>query len=192
VDSDVFSPAEVERERLVLSVGALNPLKGHDFVIEAIARMPEPRPPLVVLADRGDQGPALQELAERSGVRLDVRSGLPLEDVVDLYRRAAVLACGQVGEPFGLITLEAMATRTPVVAVGEGGLAETVEDGVTGLMTPRDPARFAQALQRVVDDPELARMLGAAGRRDAVERWSWERTARGFDALLERSIAERR
>lgn len=192
VDSEVFSPADVPRERFVLSVGALDPRKGHDFVIEAIARMAEPRPHLVVLADRGGHGPELLRLARRRGVRLELRSGLPLKDVVDLYRRAGALACGQVDEPFGLITLEGMATATPVVAVAQGGLAETVTDGVTGLQTPRDPDAFAVALTCALEDSELARRLGEAGRREALESWTWERTARGFDALIERCIAERR
>lgn len=192
VNSDVFTPADVDRRGFVLSVGALDRLKGHDFVIQAIAELPEPRPPLVVVADRGDHGPALRELAGRLGVALEVRSGLSQEEVVDLYRTAGVLACGQLREPFGLVTLEAMATRTPVVAVAEGGLAETVTDGVTGLMTPRDPRAFAGALRRVLADPDLAKRLGESGRREAVDRWTWERTARGFDTLLERVAQERR
>jgi glycosyltransferase involved in cell wall biosynthesis len=189
VDSTVFSPSEVPRERFVLSVGALNPLKGHQFVVESVAAMPEPRPPVVVVADRGAYGPDLRRLAERLEVALEIRSGLPLEEVVDLYRRAGALACAQFREPFGLITLEGMATRTPVVAVAEGGLAETVTDGVTGLLTPRDSALFGQAINRVLADGKLARRLGDSGRREAVTRWTWDRTARGFDALLERCIA---
>jgi phosphatidylinositol alpha-1,6-mannosyltransferase len=79
-----------------------------------------------------------------------------------------------------------MATATPVVGVREGGLAETVEDGENGLLVERDPAAFGAALTRVLGDAELAAGLGARGRAAAVETWTWDRTARGFDALLAR------
>jgi glycosyltransferase involved in cell wall biosynthesis len=89
-----------------------------------------------------------------------------------------------VREPFGLITLEGMAAGTAVVAVAEGGFTETVDDGRTGLLTARDPHAFGAAVARVLEDRELAGRLAEAGRREARERWTWERTAEGYDRLL--------
>jgi glycosyltransferase involved in cell wall biosynthesis len=191
VDASAFAAAaRPERERFVLSVGALHPLKGHQFVIEAIATLPAPRPPLVVIGDRGTAGPELAALARDRGVELDVRRGVPQDELVALYSRAGVLACGQLREPFGLITLEGMAAGTPVVAVREGGFEETVRDGETGLLVDRDAVAFGRALATVLDDPALAGRLSAAGRAEAA-RWTWEQTARGIDALLERAVADR-
>jgi glycosyltransferase involved in cell wall biosynthesis len=188
VDADTFSPNGGRRDGYILSVGALHPLKGHQFVIEALASLPAPRPRLVIVADRGDLGPALAALADARGVELELRTGVPLPELVELYRRAEVVACGQIREPFGLVPLEAMATGTPVVAVAEGGFLETIEDGRTGLLAPRRPEAFATAVRRVLDGTELAAELRARGREAAVAR-TWERTARGFDALLERVAA---
>ncbi|HEU0317526.1 MAG TPA: glycosyltransferase, partial [Solirubrobacteraceae bacterium] len=78
----------------------------------------------------------------------------------------------------------AMACATPVVAVAEGGLVETVRHDDTGLLVARDPAALGGALARVLDDPQLAGRLGAAGRARVVADWSWERTAADFDARL--------
>jgi glycosyltransferase involved in cell wall biosynthesis len=187
VDAATFTPSNDGRERFVLAVGAMHPLKGHQFVIEALATLTPPRPRLVVVGDRGAAGPQLSELARARGVELDIRRGVPLAHVVDLYRKAGVVACGQIREPFGLITLEAMAAGAPVVAVREGGLEETVDDGRTGLLVPRDAKVFGAAIARVLDDDALAARLSTEGRAEA-EEWNWERTARGFDALLERAI----
>jgi glycosyltransferase involved in cell wall biosynthesis len=184
VDLETFTPADVPRERYVLAVGALHPLKGHQLVIEAVGRMADP-PRLVLVGDRGHLEGALREHARANGVELDLRQGVSGDELVDLYRRAGVLACGQIREPFGLTPLEAMATRTPVVAVAEGGFRETVRDGETGLLVPRDPDAMAAALQRVLRDPVLAGRLGGAGRTVVERDWTWERTAAGYDALLE-------
>jgi glycosyltransferase involved in cell wall biosynthesis len=191
VDATDFTPGPVARERSVLAVGALHPLKGHQFLIDAVAAMPAPRPVLIVVGDRGHLEEPLRRHAAERGVALDLRQGIPFPELVDLYRRAGVVACGQIREPFGLITLEGMATRAPVVAVDEGGFRETVRDGVTGLLAPRDPAAFAQALASVLDDPALAERLGAAGREEVERVWTWERTAAGYDALLAELAASR-
>lgn len=187
VDAAAFAPPDPPppRTRSVLSVGALHPLKGHQFVIEAIGTLPpDARPPLVVVGDRGALAGPLEELAARLGVQLELRQQIPFREVVAAYHAAGVLACGQIREPFGLITLEAMAAGTPVVAVAEGGLEETVEDGVTGLLEPRDPHAFGAALLRVLDDAALARTLADTGLRAARTVWTWERTAAGYDRLL--------
>lgn len=189
VDARRFSPGSEEREGFVLSVGALHPLKGHQFVVEAVSTLPSPRPAVVVVGDRGSVAEPLRALARELDVSLEVRSGLPDDELLGLYRRAGAMACGQIREPFGLITLEAMATATPVVAVAEGGFLETVDDERTGLLAPRDPQRFGQALSRVLTDRALAERLGVQGREAACTRWTWERAAQGLDDLLDEVAA---
>ena len=188
VDTETYSPSDGEREGFVLSVGGLHPLKGHQFVIEALATLPAPRPRLVVVGDRGDLGPRLAHLARVRGVELEIRKAIPQPQVVELYRRAGVMACAQIREPFGLITLEAMAAGTPVVAVREGGLQETVTDARSGLLVERRAEAFGAALDRVLSDRALAERLRVAGRAEA-EQWTWERTVAGFDEQLERATA---
>jgi starch synthase len=92
----------------------------------------------------------------------------------------------------GIVNLEAMACETAVVATATGGIPEVVADGETGLLvpidqvqdgtgTPVDPQRFvadlAATLTRVLNDPQLAERMGRAGRRRAVEKFSWSRIA---------------
>jgi glycosyltransferase involved in cell wall biosynthesis len=184
VDAVRFHPDGLPRRREVLSVGALDPVKGHEFVIDALATLAAPRPSLTVIGDRGLHGPVLEARARARGVQLEILRAVPFELVLERYQRAAVVACAAHAEPFGLSPLEAMATETPVVAVAEGGYRETVEDGVTGLLTDRDTRAFAAALVSVIDDADLAATLAAAGRTAALTRWSWQRTAEGFERLL--------
>jgi glycosyltransferase involved in cell wall biosynthesis len=188
VDADRLRPADATRRREVLSVGALHPVKGHEFVIDAVATLEGLRPTVTVIGDRGEDGPRLEARARRLGVDLEILRAIPFETVVQRYQRAAVVACAAHGEPFGLSPLEAMATATPVVAVDEGGYRETVRDGVDGLRTPRDVEAFAAALARVIDDPQLSARLGAAGRLAAETHWSWARTAEGVERLLIDSV----
>src|SRR5581483_6852803 len=105
-----------------------------------------------------------------------------------------------VYEPMGMVNREAMACGTAVVATATGGIPEVVADGVTGLLvpiaqaadgtgTPLDPDRFvadlAAALTEVVSDPRRAAAMGAAGRRRAVEAFSWEAVAHRTLAVYE-------
>jgi glycosyltransferase involved in cell wall biosynthesis len=187
VDAGAFSPGDPGLvDGSVLSVGALHPLKGHGFVIDALATLPAPRPRLVIVGDRGDLAPTLRAQGARRGVDVVVEAGLRFDELVERYRRATVHACGQIREPFGLTALEAMATATPVVAVDEGGFRETIEHERTGLLAPRDPAVFGAQIARVLAERPLAERLGRAGRQAAVSEWTWDRTVAGFDALLER------
>jgi glycosyltransferase involved in cell wall biosynthesis len=187
VDGDAFTPGdEAADDPYVLSVGALHPLKGHELVIDAVGALAGPAPRLVVVGDRGGDDTALRQRAARAGVALDVHRGLAFDDLRALVRGARVVACAQIREPFGLVPLEAMASATPVVAVDEGGFRETVDDGHTGLLVARSPEAMAAGLTSLLADPGRRRAMGAEGRRDVLERWTWDRTAAEFDALLER------
>lgn len=188
VDSKTFRPLNVPRQPFVLSVGAMHPLKGHQFVIDAVATIPRTgtgRPKLVAVGSRGDFGATLKAYAKQQGVDFELRQSVSMNELIKLYNQATVMAAAQFREPFGLITLEAMACGTPVVAVNEGGLTETVRDGVTGLLVQRDPVEFGEAIGRVFRDQDLAQRLGEDGRSEVLKKWRWETTAKEIDQLLE-------
>ncbi len=192
VDTETFRPLRVRRQGFVLSIGAMHPLKGHQFVIEALATLARPdRPKLVIVGPRGDFGRTLAAYAKERGVKLELRLGIPTADVVKAYNQAGLLAAAQYNEPFGLITLEAMATQTPVVAVKEGGLAETVTDGKTGLLVPRDPRKFGETVHRVLSDRTLAQRLGNGGLADVRQRWNWATTSQKIERLLRQAVRTR-
>lgn len=94
-------------------------------------------------------------------------------------------------EPFGLINLEAMACETPVVASAVGGILEVVEDGKTGLLVPpAKPEALAQALTRVLENPELGARMGRAGRKRVEEKFSWVSVAERTEQVYAEAIAE--
>jgi glycosyltransferase involved in cell wall biosynthesis len=172
-----FEPLGLAREHFVLSVGTLHPAKGHDFVAEALARLPaERRPGLVVVADRelGEFRGKLEAVAARGGVALRIAMRVSEAELVAFYNRATAVVCAAHLEPFGLVPLEAMACGTPIIAVAEGGLRETVRDGVTGRLVPRDVDALALAIDELALDPGAVRDRAATALAEVRERWTWE------------------
>jgi glycosyltransferase involved in cell wall biosynthesis len=112
------------------------------------------------------------------------------EDVPDLLARSDVFVLSTLSEGMPMSILEAMAAGLPVVASAVGGIPEVVVDGETGLLVPpRDAAALAEALRRLLDDPELRRQMGAAGRARAEEHFDVARSGREHLALYERLLA---
>ena len=187
IDASLFEVQQRPRERFVLSVGALHPAKGFDFLVRALGQIDAAaRPGLTIVADRGYGvlRTALEQLAREQGVTLDVRTRIADRELVELMNRAAAVVYAPYLEPFGFVPLEAMACGSPVVAVAEGGVRESVIDGETGLLVPRDEKLFAVALRQVMDDPVLARRLGEAGRRSVTTRWTWPASCEQLEAAL--------
>lgn len=174
VDTDVFVDQRRPRDRFVLGLGAIVPEKRLELAIDAIAVLPKPRPDLVwvgnVAADSYLE--RMQHLAHSRGVTFRVEVGIPDKDVVDLLNRAALLVYCPRLEPFGLAPLEANACGLPVVAVAEGGVRETVLDGVNGLLVEDDPEAVAAGIQRLLTDQAYASRLGTTGRELVSQRWS--------------------
>lgn len=176
-----FRPLGLERQNFVLSVGAVSPLKGYDFLIEALALLPiGRRPRLVIVGNTASAGEMvyLRGLASSCAVQMEICVDVSDDELVLLYNQARALVYSPVLEPFGLAPLEAMACGTPVVAVMEGGVRESVLDGETGRLVPRDPSAFAGALQRVLDDQRYAASLGENGQREVLRFWTWEQAYR--------------
>jgi glycosyltransferase involved in cell wall biosynthesis len=176
VDTSLFQPQNKERERFIISVGAITPAKGVETIIRAVALLEQPRPPLVWVGNTSIPAylSAMRSLALSLGVDFEPRMLVPDQELVELLNRASVLAYAPFLEPFGFAPLEAGACALPTVAVAEGGVRETVRQGVNGLLVERKPEAIAEALSRVLDDPERAAQLGAAARELVEREWSLE------------------
>jgi glycosyltransferase involved in cell wall biosynthesis len=193
VDLELFRPIErgVARRRLgihrttLLSVGHLIPRKGHDLVIQALARLPETD--LMVIGD-GPEREALEALAMRVGVRDRVTfvNALAQEELRNYYGAADALVLASSREGWANVLLESMACGTPVVASNISGNPEVVsapEGGV--LMTERTPEGVAQAVQRL-----FAGRLDRAATRRYAERFSWDATTAGQVELFARILRD--
>jgi glycogen synthase len=186
----------------LLFVGRITRQKGIIHLVDAIPQI-DPDLQIVLCAGAPDTAEIGREMeakvaelrARRDGV-VWIREMLPRAQVIQLYDHAAIFCCPSVYEPFGIINLEAMACETAVVASAVGGIPEVVVPEETGLLVdpkiragsfePADPAAFsaglAAAVNRLAGDPDLRARLGAAGRRRAVEQFSW-------DAIAQRTVA---
>ena len=187
VDTARFRPLNLEREPCVLTVGALHPAKGFDFVVDALGRIPEPRrPSLVVVSDRGYGAyrALLESQAAERGVRLEIHVRVSEAELLQWYNRARLVAYAPYLEPFGLVALEAMACGTPVVAVAEGGTRESIVPDETGLLTMRDVAAFASAIDRLAGDRALAARLADRAAAEVARRWTWASSAEQLEAAL--------
>lgn len=193
VDSDLFTPAAhgsstPARAPYAVVAARLQPLKGLDLAIEAVAAVsPDLRPDLVVSGDASADFDGyvdeLSRLAELRGIADAVHFIGPQsrEALAELLRQARVVLIPSHSETYGLVALEAAASRVPVVAAASGGLREAVIDGVTGIvLDSRDPAAWAQAITRLLSDDHEAAALSMRAREHA-EALSWSRSA---EALL--------
>jgi alpha-maltose-1-phosphate synthase len=182
----------------VVFVGRITRQKGLTYLLDAALQF-DPAAQLVLCAGAPDTPEIAAEIAakvervraERGSV-IWIEQMVPKSEVIQLLSHATVFACPSIYEPLGIVNLEAMACETAVVATRTGGIPEVVEDGVTGLLVPFeplddrsrapvDPERFvsdvAARVNELVRDPERAAAMGRAGRRRAVEHFSWRAIA---------------
>jgi glycosyltransferase involved in cell wall biosynthesis len=174
-------------EPFLLSLATLEPRKGLDVLIEALAHPGAPRLPLLLVGQPGWGGVAPDVLAARAGLPADrVRSlgRLSDADLAVVLRRATALVAPSRAEGFGLPVLEAMAVGTAVVSSDAPALAE-VGGGATLLTPVGDAGALAEALRRLVDDSGLRSSLVTRGTVRAAE-FSWATTARRMWDLYRR------
>jgi D-inositol-3-phosphate glycosyltransferase len=166
---------------LLLFVGRIQPLKGLDVAVGALAELDDDRARLVVVGGpSGEGGEAelarVRALADALGVadRIIWVAPQPHHLLSTWYRAADVVVVPSRSESFGLVALEASACGTPVVAAAVGGLRTLVDHGRTGLLVDdRDPAAFAAAVTAVLADPASAAAMGrSAAARSAGYTWS--------------------
>ena len=169
-----------ERVPVILFVGRIQPLKGPDVAIRALAELGRPDARLLVVGGAsGLEGDAevarARELVDELGLstRVEFVPPQPHHILSTYYRAADVVIVPSRSESFGLVALEAAACGIPVVASAVGGLQSLVDDGETGfLIAERDPAMYARAIARILDDPLLAASMAVAAAARA-KRYTW-------------------
>lgn len=177
IDTKNFRSLFEQRENFILSVGAIYPAKGFDFIISSVSRINIKIRPKVVLVGNvcmETEKTYLTELARKKCVDLEIKIMVSENELIDLYNRAKIFTYAPYLEPFGLTPLEAMACGTPVVAVKEGGVRETVIDNVTGFLVDRDEDEFSKAIECLLTDNELRTMMGTKGIEEIQQRWTLE------------------
>ena len=174
VDTQLFVNHQHIRENFVVGVGQLTPSKNVEFVIKAVAKIGIPRPRLVWIANMGADWyyEKMRSLAESYEVTFEARASIDDNELVDILNRATAMVYAPRLEPFGLAPLEANACGLPVVAVAEGGVRETIIDGVNGFLVQHQPQMMAQAIQRLAHDKDLAAQLSKNGSKIVQEKWS--------------------
>lgn len=207
--TDVLDELGVDlTQPLVAFVGRITHQKGLVHLLRA-AQQFDPETQLLLLAGSPDTPEIAAEFSEAFSTLSKQRPGkvtwvadmLPRASVRQVLTHAAVFACPSIYEPLGIVNLEAMACQTAVVASAVGGIPEVVADGVTGTLVPYDPAqaddpqyvadfeqRFAEQINRITRNPDVAKDYGLAGRKRAIDEFSWERIARQTVDVYERAI----
>jgi D-inositol-3-phosphate glycosyltransferase len=199
VDLNVFRPFDKARARgdlglpadanVLLFAGRLQPLKGPDVLLRAVAELlrqtPALRSRIVVPVVGGPSGSGLEhpeslaQLSTELGLDDVVRFVPPVaqQDLARWCAAATLVAVPSYNESFGLVAAEAQATGTPVVAAAVGGLTTVVRDGHSGLLVDGHEAReWAAALRRVIEDDDL-RIRLEGGALEQARQFAWEKTA---------------
>jgi glycosyltransferase involved in cell wall biosynthesis len=177
---------------VILTVCRLFPSKGAADLIRAAAALVDEIPEVRLIVVGGESQPGYRSELEKLASDLSVESNVIFagwrSDVQRLMAAADVFAMPSIGEPFGLVYLEAMAIGLPVVALDSGGTAESVEHGVTGLLSPEgDPDALTANLKALLRSPELRMSMGRRGRESVEKYFTTERVARDMESIYERT-----
>lgn len=185
IDTDGLAVRTGPWHRRIVTVARLEPVKAIDMLLRAVAIAVRETPDLTLdVVGDGSERPALEGLTRQLGIGANVTFSGWSDDVPRRLREADVFVMSSKSEGLSLTLLEAMAAGLPVVATAVGGNPEVVEEGVTGVLVPRDdPEALARAVLSVAGHPDRAAAMGRAGRDRVMARFSLDTMAAAYDRL---------
>ena len=193
IDTKQFANQSKARESYVVSLGAIIPSKNAEFLVDSIATVSaQMRPRLNLIANTIDASylNSLKHRAERSQVSIRVHHHVTDAEVVDILNRARLMLYAPRLEPFGYAPLEACACGTPVIATAEGGVRETIQDGINGLLVEQEPKAMGTAIERLIADEGLWNQLSVKGQELVKEKWSLDRSIDRLECRLQEACRQ--
>lgn len=190
--------SEQTRDRKkVLFLGRLAANKGIDYLVHAIPLVLKEVPDAkFVICGEGEEKPHVEAYIDEIGVRdhIEFRGKVNLDEMVELYSNSAMFVFPSINrlEAFGIVQLESMACYTPVIASNIPGVNNVMDEGKNGLLVePRNSGALAQAIIKILKDPELAKSMGIHGRRLVEEKYNWKSIGDRIEAVY-RAVRERK
>ena len=194
----------IKEDALMLAfVGRIQPHKGPEVLIRAVAEMVSHNPQLrsrlktVIIGGASGNGSQEPENLKALTVFLGINDVIefippqPHEDLSDWYRASDLVCVPSYSESFGLVALEAQACGTPVVATAVGGLRTAVADGISGsLVDGHDPRAWSAVISRLLMEPER-RLLLSMGAVEHASHFGWDTTARGMLDVYDRVLSQK-
>lgn len=180
---------DIKGQKIILFVGRLIPLKGTSILIKAlrIIHLDDSSIQLFIVGE-GPEQIFLEKLASDLEVLPSVRflGNLPRNELGMYYKNASVFVLPSItykdqSEGLGVVLLEAMASGAPVIGTDTGGIPDIIKDGINGLLVPPgDPYALADAIIRIIENPDLTNQFREAGLKTVHERFSWEKISDQF------------
>ena len=195
VDGEKYHPDFTKKEDdLLLFVGALEERKGVHVLLEALRFINQPI--RLILAGPVRDGVYASGLLKRASElnkdtchKIEFLNYLEEESLIDYYQRASIFVCPSLAEEFGIVTIEALACGTPVVASKTGGLAFAIKNGEHGFLTsPGNPEELASAIELLLRDPELRLKFGKEGSTYILKNNSWDRISKELEEITFKSF----
>lgn len=176
----------------VLFLGRCTQQKGVEHLVDAAKDIPCQVVMCMGGADTKEYEALITEKLKQHKNIVHINKMLSEDEAAQLYSQARAFICPSIYEPFGIINLEAMACKAPVIASAVGGIKEIVVEGETGyLLEPGKPDLIAAAVKRLLADPAKAKAMGQAGRLRAEQKFSWTSIAAKTKAMYETLASKR-
>lgn len=169
VDHKIFSPGKKDKLYDVLFVGSTFALDGFDLFLKVVNLLPKDVKVRSLLAD-------MEWIPDDITMR-------------NLYRSSKIVLSLGVREPFGLVPLEAMACKVPVIAINEAGYKETVIDNRSGYLLSRDPVAIAEKINKLLLDKKLIYRIGNDARKYILENWTWKKSSDSMYKILLKELS---
>lgn len=176
----------------ILCIAAHNEKKGIDVLLRAFAKMkPQAQSMRLFLVGDGPLRSRHEELARSLGIRdqVDFLGELGRPDVVKLLHGCELFVLPSRSEPFGIVVTEAMACKKPIVATAVGGIAEIIENGLSGILVePDNPDSLSTAICSILEDNTFKTLLASNGYARVCENFLWDHTGAKYETLFSKLL----
>ncbi|WP_435355247.1 glycosyltransferase family 4 protein [Emticicia sp. SJ17W-69] len=187
IDSSIFKENQIASSDYVIGLGNFYINKNPRLAIEALAEMKQNKPKLIWVANMVDKAYSqeMSELAQKLNVNFEIKTLVNDEELVCLLSNALCMIYTSQLEPFGFAPLEANACGTPVIALQEGGVKETIIDGKNGFLSNRNPQKIAKYLDFLAQNKDLREEMGIFAAQYVRTEWTLEKCTNNIENALE-------